>query len=140
MGNHSSYHSYYSYSSFLIISLLFLFLIIMTAERVSIKFILPNHWFQQEEKLWGIKTNGTKENEYMIESIPFLAYGVNKGDIIQVERQGEEYIASKLIKKNGHETIRCVFLPDHIKKLQKGKKKGKKKSEKKKKKNKNETN
>ncbi|UVM48171.1 DUF4265 domain-containing protein [Pseudomonas sp. B21-015] len=60
------------------------------------------------ESIWGIYQGN---DTYEIDNTPYYVYGVSKGDRVQVQSDGNERIAIRVVKQGGHSTIR-VFASD----------------------------
>ncbi len=75
---------------------------------------LPNHWATGGESLWALPLGN---NNYQIKNIPFYAYGLNYDDIVEAlpPDTNSKPIIKKLLKQNGHITIRVIFLGDIVK-------------------------
>ncbi|MFJ2319661.1 DUF4265 domain-containing protein [Pseudomonas sp. NPDC087817] len=60
------------------------------------------------ESVWGIYRG---KDVYEIDNTPYYVHGVSKGDRVQVQLDGEERIAARVVSQGGHSTIR-VFASD----------------------------
>lgn len=60
------------------------------------------------ESVWGIYRG---DNAYQIDNTPYYVHGVSKGDRVQVQLDGEERVAVRVVSQGGHSTIR-VYASD----------------------------
>jgi len=73
---------------------------------------LPNHWATGGESLWARPMG---DDRYAIENIPFYAYDLNYGDIVEARAAAPELKPSvlRVVERSGHRTIR-VFFQDSV--------------------------
>lgn len=51
-------------------------------------------------------------NRYRLDNIPFYAYGLSWGDVVEAEpREHEQPLFSKVVEKSGHKTMRVILDP-----------------------------
>jgi hypothetical protein len=83
-------------------------------KSVKLRIDLPHHWEIGGESMWADDLGG---NKYQIKNIPFYSYGLNFDDIVFAEAESEEFKPEikKLIKSNGHRTLRVIFTGDKSK-------------------------
>lgn len=69
----------------------------------------PNHWKWDNEMLWARKLG---ENLYEIMSIPYAAYGLNKGDVVETKPCNDTKMArvESVANVSGHRTVRVIFV------------------------------
>lgn len=70
---------------------------------------LPNHWAEHgTESLWARKVG---DDLYVLENVPFFAYGLNYRDVVRADAsfaEGEP-VAREVVRRGGHTTLRVVF-------------------------------
>ena len=68
----------------------------------------PHHWMWESEMLWARRV---AENQFEIRSIPYAAYGLNRGDIVQTEKTDKDRSprVRRVLQNSGHRTIRVIF-------------------------------
>jgi hypothetical protein len=60
----------------------------------------------QEETVWATPVGG---NRFSVASIPFMAYNISFGDIVEtISHESGLPTASQIVKKAGHRTIRLI--------------------------------
>jgi uncharacterized protein YpuA (DUF1002 family) len=62
----------------------------------------------QIESVWAIPTG----NYYKIDNIPLFASNIALGDIVSVEKEGEELHFKKLIKRSGNSVIQMIIFKE----------------------------
>ncbi|HEY7369233.1 MAG TPA: DUF4265 domain-containing protein [Thermoanaerobaculia bacterium] len=69
---------------------------------------LPNHWAAAGEGLWA---RDLGDGSYEIRNIPFHAYGLNLGDIVEAsaERPDLKPVVRRVVRSGGHRTLRVRF-------------------------------
>jgi hypothetical protein len=69
---------------------------------------LPNHWATGGESLWARHLSGDR---YQIENVPFYAYGLNFGDVVEAKAAAPDFKPSvlRVVERSGHRTIRVIF-------------------------------
>ena len=69
---------------------------------------LPNHWATGGESLWARALGGDR---FAIENVPFYAYDLNFGDIVEARATAPELKPSvlRVVERSGHRTIRVFF-------------------------------
>jgi hypothetical protein len=76
-------------------------------EKQSVKIRIPLEEKDRSETLWGI---AIQPSRFEIDNIPFYAYGVSLGDVVEARLDGDGVLVfSKIIKKAGNRTIRIFF-------------------------------
>jgi hypothetical protein len=66
---------------------------------------LPNHWAGRgTETLWARKVEA---DLFVIESIPFFAYGLDYRDVVRADP-----VVREIVRPSGHTTLRVVFRRD----------------------------
>ncbi len=58
------------------------------------------------ETVWAEPLGGGR---YRIDSIPFFAYNVSAGDVVEASSDGELLRPTALVEKGGHRTLRVAF-------------------------------
>lgn len=61
----------------------------------------PDDW----ETVWGLEVENSL---YKIENIPFYVRGISFGDLVSVDRIGNELFFNELIELSGHSVIRVI--------------------------------
>lgn len=80
-------------------------------ELVKVHVDLPNHWATGGETLWACQLG---EDLYELCSIPFYAYGLNLGDVVQAVPP-EPHLKPqvlRVVRRGGHKTLRIAFRDD----------------------------
>ena len=69
---------------------------------------LPNHWATGGEAMWATLLGG---NRYRIENVPFYAYNLNYGDVVEAVASAPDRKPSvmRVVARSGHRTIRVFF-------------------------------
>ena len=80
----------------------------MTDEQLAkICVDLPGHWYTSAESLWAKSLGG---NLYEVRSVPFAAYGLNFGDIVEAAPAANALpCVQRLVKPSGRRTLRLFF-------------------------------
>jgi len=55
------------------------------------------------------------DDGYELDNIPFFVYGVSKGDVLAFQKNKDEFVASSVLKNNGHSTMRMYMNVEHRK-------------------------
>ena len=79
-------------------------------EKIHIS--LPNHWAIDGESMWATPLGN---DLFLIENVPFYAYGLNFHDIVRATPDSDDQIPEirELVQSSGHRTFR-VFFKKHI--------------------------
>ncbi|MEL6972176.1 MAG: DUF4265 domain-containing protein [Bacteroidota bacterium] len=79
---------------------------------VKIHIDLPHHWATSGEAMWATPLGN---DLFLIENIPFHAYGLNFHDIVRATPDSSDQIPEirELVQPGGHRTFR-VFFHNHI--------------------------
>lgn len=79
-------------------------------EKIHIS--LPNHWAIGGESMWATPMGN---DLFLIENVPFYAYGLNFHDIVRATPDSDDQIPEirELVQSSGHRTFR-VFFKKHI--------------------------
>lgn len=79
-----------------------------TAELEKVHIDLPNHWATGGESLWALPLGG---NRYEIRNVPFYAYGLNFGDVVEAtsDRSDLKPEVRRVVARSGHQTLRVSF-------------------------------
>ena len=77
-------------------------------EQTKVHIDLPNHWATGGEAMWA-KSLG--DDLYVIDNVPFYAYGINYGDVVRATADGPDLKASvrEVVRASGHSTLRIFF-------------------------------
>lgn len=69
---------------------------------------LPNHWATGGEAIWATLLGG---NRYRIENVPFYAYNLNYGDVVEAVASAPDRKPSvmRVVERSGHRTLRVFF-------------------------------
>ena len=69
---------------------------------------LPNHWATSGEAMWASLVGG---NRYRIENVPFYAYNLNYGDVVEAMPAASDQKPSvmRVVERSGHRTVRVNF-------------------------------
>ena len=81
----------------------------MTDEELTkVHIDLPNHWGTGGESLWARAMGGDR---YRIENIPFYAYDLNLGDIVEARAAAPDLKpeVARIVERSGHQTLRVFF-------------------------------
>jgi hypothetical protein len=72
---------------------------------------LPNHWAVGGEAIWARMLGG---NRYRIENVPFYAYNLNFGDVVEAAASAPDRKPSvmRVLERSGHRTLRVFFAED----------------------------
>jgi hypothetical protein len=78
---------------------------------------LPGHWATGGEGIWA-KSLG--KDLFQIDNIPFHAYGLNLGDIVEAIEPSPELKpqVTKVVKASGHRTLRIIFEKEYAEEQQ----------------------
>src|SRR5437868_13048249 len=60
------------------------------------------------ETMWARRLD---ESTFEIRNVPFYAYGISYGDVVQARRRGEQNIIENVVERSGHSTYR-IFVTD----------------------------
>lgn len=64
------------------------------------------------ESLWGVPVG---ENSYVIDNVPYYICGVSKGDAVATEEVDGELMATGVVARGGHSTLRVFAEEDQAK-------------------------
>lgn len=69
---------------------------------------LPNHWATSGEAIWA-RSLGSQR--FRIENVPFYAYGLNYGDVVEAVQEAPDRKPSvvRVLERSGHQTVRVFF-------------------------------
>jgi hypothetical protein len=69
---------------------------------------LPNHWATSGESMWA---RSLGSNRFRIDNVPFYAYGLNYGDVVEAIPEAPELKPSvlRVLERSGHQTVRVFF-------------------------------
>jgi hypothetical protein len=62
-----------------------------------------------EEEIWAIPAG---ENQFQLDASPTFARGLSHRDIVHVVPVGERWYIDRVVKANGHSTIRVILFKD----------------------------
>lgn len=82
-----------------------------STEMVKVSVDIPNHWAAGSESLWALPLG---DNRYQLENVPFYAYDLNFGDIVEAvpASPADQPRVLRVIERGGHQTIRVIFDTD----------------------------
>jgi hypothetical protein len=81
----------------------------MTGIRlVRLHIDLPYHWRACGESMWGRPLG---DDLYELHNVPFLAYGLNSGDVVKATAEGPGLAPEirRVVIPSGHRTVRLFF-------------------------------
>lgn len=80
----------------------------MESEAIKVHVDLPNHWAVGGESLWATPLGSDR---YRIENVPFYAYDLNYGDVVEAVASSPELKPSvlRVLERSGHQTLRVFF-------------------------------
>jgi hypothetical protein len=84
----------------------------MKLNREKILFVYEEDKEYKIESLWAKNIDGN----YKIDNVPFFINNIANGDIVSIEKDGDELYFEDLIKTSGNSTIQLVILGDLSKK------------------------
>ena len=61
----------------------------------------PDDW----ESLWAFET---EQGLYAIDNVPFFARGISWGDVVSVERQGDDLYFKEVVRRSDHSVLRVI--------------------------------
>ena len=69
---------------------------------------LPNHWATSGESMWA---RSLGSNRFRIDNVPFYAYGLNYGDVVEAMPEAPDLKPSvlRVLERSGHQTLRVFF-------------------------------
>jgi hypothetical protein len=80
----------------------------MDSQATKVHIDLPNHWAVGGESLWATALGADR---YRIDNVPFHAYDLNFGDVVEAIASAPELKPSvlRVLERSGHQTMRVFF-------------------------------
>jgi hypothetical protein len=77
-------------------------------ELTKVHVDLPNHWATSGEAMWA---RSLGSHRFRIDNVPFYAYGLNYGDIVEAIPEAPDLKPSvlRVLERSGHQTLRVFF-------------------------------
>jgi hypothetical protein len=77
-------------------------------ELTKVHVDLPNHWATSGEAMWA---RSLGSNRFRIDNVPFYAYDLNYGDVVEAIAETPELKPSvlRVLERSGHQTVRVFF-------------------------------